>query len=82
VLFAFDLLELDGDDWRPRSLEDRKARLAKVLGRTQDGIHFNEHLEDDGELIFEHACRLGFEGIVSKRRDFPTARAARNAGLR
>jgi len=71
VLFAFDLIELDGDDWRQRPLEQRKAKLANVLRRANDGIHFNEHLDDDGELIFEHACRLGFEGIVSKRRDFP-----------
>jgi ATP-dependent DNA ligase len=71
VLFAFDLLELDGDDWRPRPLEERKAKLAMALGRMQEGIYFNEHLADDGTLIFEHACRLGFEGIVSKRRDFP-----------
>jgi len=71
VLFAFDLIELDGDDWRPRPLEARKAKLAKVLSRSQHGIYFSEHLDDDGELIFKHACRMGLEGIVSKRRDFP-----------
>ena len=47
------------------------AELAKVLSRAQHGIYFSEHLDDDGELIFKHACRMGLEGIVSKRRDFP-----------
>jgi hypothetical protein len=55
----------------PRALEERKVKLAKVLSRAQHGIYFSEHLDDDGELIFKHACRMGLEGIVSKRRDFP-----------
>jgi len=71
VLYAFDLIRVDGEDWRPRPLEQRRAKLSKVLSRTQHGIYFSEHLDDDGELIFEHACRMGLEGIVSKRRDFP-----------
>jgi bifunctional non-homologous end joining protein LigD len=33
------------------------------------GLRFNEHLDEDGPLVFEHACKLGLEGIVSKRRD-------------
>jgi bifunctional non-homologous end joining protein LigD len=69
VLYAFDLIELDGDDWRPRPLEKRKARLAKLL--RGDGIYLSEHLAGDGAIIFEHACRMGLEGVVSKRRDFP-----------
>jgi hypothetical protein len=44
----------------------------QVLGRSGPGLRFNEHLEhDDGETIFRHACRLGLEGIVSKRKDSP-----------
>jgi bifunctional non-homologous end joining protein LigD len=36
------------------------------------GIRLNEHLEhDDGELVFRHACKLGLEGIVSKRKGSP-----------
>jgi bifunctional non-homologous end joining protein LigD len=70
-LYAFDLLECDGQDWRTRTLEERKARLAKMLARVRDGIHLNEHIEDDGELVFEHACRMGLEGIVAKRLDAP-----------
>jgi bifunctional non-homologous end joining protein LigD len=71
VLFAFDLLELDGDDWRTRPLEERKARLARFLTRVQEGMHFNEHIAEDGAAVFRHACLLGLEGIVSKRRDLP-----------
>jgi bifunctional non-homologous end joining protein LigD len=66
-----NLLELDGDDWRPRPLEERKAKLAKLLSKVGDGIYLSEHLAGDGGIIFEHACRMGLEGIVSKRRDFP-----------
>jgi hypothetical protein len=36
-----------------------------------DGIRFSEHFDGDGAIIFAHACKLGLEGIVSKRRDLP-----------
>ena len=68
-LYAFDLLELNGEDYRQHPLEQRKARLEKVLARTQ-GRRFSEHIDGDGETIFKHACKMGLEGIVSKRRDF------------
>jgi bifunctional non-homologous end joining protein LigD len=70
-LYAFDLLELDGEDWRPQPLEQRKPRLQKLLTKAPAAIQYNEHLEGDGAAIFAHACKLGFEGIVSKRRDRP-----------
>ena len=38
-------------------------------GRTSAGIRFNEHIEGDGPTVFAHACKLGLEGIVSKRKD-------------
>jgi bifunctional non-homologous end joining protein LigD len=69
LLCAFDLLELDGEDWRPRPLEERKAKLAKLIAKAPAGIQFSEHLEGDGAAIFAQACNLGAEGIVSKRRD-------------
>jgi bifunctional non-homologous end joining protein LigD len=48
----------------------RKATLASVLSRAAAGLRFNEHLdEENGSLVFSHACKLGLEGIVSKRRD-------------
>jgi bifunctional non-homologous end joining protein LigD len=70
-LYAFDLLEIDGEDLRPVPLEQRKARLRKVLIRRRGGTVYSEHLDGDGAIIFQHACRLGLEGVVSKRRDLP-----------
>jgi ATP-dependent DNA ligase len=69
-LYAFDLLELNSEDYRQHSLEKRKAKLEKILARTQ-GMRLSEHLDGDGESIFQHACKMGLEGIVSKRRDIP-----------
>jgi bifunctional non-homologous end joining protein LigD len=69
-LYAFDLLELNSEDYQQHSLEKRKGKLEKLLARTQ-GMRFSEHLDGDGETIFKHACKMGLEGIVSKRRDFP-----------
>jgi ATP-dependent DNA ligase len=69
-LFAFDLIELNGDDLRRDPLVVRKATLASLLSRASPGLRFNEHLDEkDGPLVFAHACKMGLEGIVSKRRD-------------
>jgi bifunctional non-homologous end joining protein LigD len=68
-LYAFDLIELNGDDLRRDPLEVRKARLASVLAKAGPGIRFNEHIEGDGPTVFAHACNMGLEGIVSKRKD-------------
>ena len=67
ALWAFDLIELDGDDLRRSSIEYRKRKLAKLLRAPHLGIVLNEHYEGNGEIIFKHACKLGCEGIVSKR---------------
>jgi ATP-dependent DNA ligase len=71
TLVAFDLIELQADDLRDEPLERRKQRLAKMLARGGAAITYNEHLSQDGPAVFEHACRLGLEGIVSKRLDAP-----------
>ena len=69
-LYAFDLIELDGEDMRRDPLAVRKATLASLLRRAAPGLRFNEHLDqEDGPLVFAHACKMGLEGIVSKRRD-------------
>jgi len=68
-LYAFDLIELNGDDLRPDPLESRKATLETILAKAGPGIRFNEHMGGDGETVFRHACRLGLEGVVSKRKD-------------
>ena len=69
-LYAFDLIELNGDDLRRDPLAVRKATLASLLARAAPGLRFNEHMDEkDGPLIFAHACKMGLEGIVSKRRN-------------
>jgi bifunctional non-homologous end joining protein LigD len=71
-LYAFDLIELNGDDLRREPLEVRKATLASVLAKAAAGLRLNEHIEhEDGEIVFRHACKMGLEDIVSKRRDSP-----------
>jgi bifunctional non-homologous end joining protein LigD len=66
-LYAFDLLELNGKDLKREPFEVRKATLASLLRSCPPGVRFNEHLTHDGEVVFRHACKLGLEGIVSKR---------------
>jgi bifunctional non-homologous end joining protein LigD len=68
-LNAFDLIELNGDDLRRYPFQVRKATLASVLAKADPGIRFNEHIEGDGPTVFRDACKLGLEGIVSKRKD-------------
>jgi bifunctional non-homologous end joining protein LigD len=70
-LYAFDLIELNGHDLRRYPLEGRKAKLEMMLAKVGIGIRFNEHMDGDGETVFRHACKLGLEGIVSKRKDSP-----------
>jgi len=66
-LYAFDLIELNGDDLRRDPLAVRKATLASTVAKASPGIRFNEHIEGDGPTVFAHACKMGLEGIVSKR---------------
>jgi bifunctional non-homologous end joining protein LigD len=67
VLCAFDLIELDGKDLRRVTIEHREHRLAKLIRTPHPGIVLNEHYEGDAEIVFTRACKLGCEGIVSKR---------------
>src|SRR6266436_3465651 len=67
-LYAFDLIELNGNDLRREPLDVRKATLASLLKRTAPGLRLNDHIEADGPTVFAHVCKLGLEGIVSKRR--------------
>src|SRR5262249_58321742 len=67
-LYAFDLLELDGMDLRREPIEVRKGSLANLLHRNSEvGLQLNEHFHEAGDVIFRDACKLGCEGIVSKR---------------
>jgi bifunctional non-homologous end joining protein LigD len=72
IYFAFDLLFLDGEDLRRLPLEQRKTRLAKLLGeRTHGPIRYVEHFRAAGDAVLKSACRMGLEGLVSKRNDAP-----------
>jgi bifunctional non-homologous end joining protein LigD len=68
-LYGFDLIELNGDDLRREPLAVRKATLTSVLAKAAPGLRLNEHIEADGPTVFAHACKMGLEGIVSKRKD-------------
>jgi bifunctional non-homologous end joining protein LigD len=72
VYYAFDLLHLDGRDTASLPLIERKALLEPLVSGTP-GLHFNAHETGDGEVVRQHACKLGFEGVVSKTIDAPYA---------
>jgi ATP-dependent DNA ligase len=82
VLFAFDLLELGGKDLRRTQLEERKGVLAKLVRKASWAVQLNEHIAERGDIVFRHACKLGFEGIVSKRLGSPMSPAAHGIGSR
>jgi len=71
--YAFDLLYLDGYDLTQAPLVERKALLQTALSGVpaNSPIRYSEHLETDGPTMLEHSCRLGLEGIISKRKDSP-----------
>lgn len=67
-LVAFDLLVLETRDLRGEPLEARQAALAELLAVPRDGLRLSRLFEDEGATVYRHACTLGLEGIVSKRR--------------
>lgn len=79
VYYAFDLLELDGRDLRGEPLSARKAVLKGLLdasarkagGKAGRRVRYSEEVGTDGDKVFRAACRLGLEGVVSKRADSP-----------
>jgi bifunctional non-homologous end joining protein LigD len=68
LYYAFDLLYLDGYDWRRVPLEERKAKLASVL-TTGNAVRYSDHYEAQGKALFEIARKKGLEGILAKKRD-------------
>jgi len=68
---VFDLIELEGEDLRRKPIEDRKHKLSRLVRTPRPGIVVNEHYDGDGETVFKYACKLGCEGIVSKRLGSP-----------
>lgn len=73
VFFAFDLLHLDGEDLRAEPLLARKEQLEALLqAAAPDGpLRYSEHFVEPGQTMLRHACRMGLEGVVSKRVDAP-----------
>jgi bifunctional non-homologous end joining protein LigD len=69
--YVFDLLYLDSRDLTGEPLVERKAALERLLkGTGKTGVvRYADHFDDAGPLILRHACEMGLEGIVSKRRD-------------
>jgi bifunctional non-homologous end joining protein LigD len=71
-LYAFDLLEFNGRDMRREPWSERRWMLARLLRGAGHGVQLSDHMEgNDGAFAFQHACRMGLEGIVAKRRDRP-----------
>jgi ATP-dependent DNA ligase len=70
-LYAFDCLALDGEDLRALPLSTRKTNLARLLARRPDIFAAPYELGEIGPDLFRAACRMGLEGLVSKRRDRP-----------
>ncbi len=73
VYYVFDLLYLDGRDLTGAPLMERKAAQARLLkGAGKTGvIRYTDDFDEAGPVILRHACEMGLEGIVSKRRDAP-----------
>ena len=68
---VFDLLALDGVDWRARPLRERKQRLEALLADAPAVIRYSRHVEGQGEDCLRAARALELEGIVGKRADAP-----------
>src|SRR5712671_1274460 len=68
LYYAFDLIYLDGYDWRKLPLEERKKKLSSIL-ITGDALRYSDHYERQGKALFEMARQKGLEGILAKKRD-------------
>jgi bifunctional non-homologous end joining protein LigD len=70
---AFDLLFLDGRDLRAEPLIARKKALARLLRGRRGRLRYSEHFDAPGQEVYERACKMALEGIVSKRKQAPYA---------
>ncbi|AZO72582.1 DNA ligase D [Mesorhizobium sp. M1D.F.Ca.ET.043.01.1.1] len=73
IYYVFDLMRLDGKDLRREPLVERKHALAELLGEQpqNSALRFSDHFSEPGKVILQHVCRMGLEGVVSKRADAP-----------
>jgi hypothetical protein len=72
--------ELDGEDLRSLTWDERRLRLEQLLKRATPGIHLSEHAEGDGEALFRQGCTMGLEGLWRSAGDRGTARARAATG--
>jgi bifunctional non-homologous end joining protein LigD len=68
LYYAFDLLYLDGYDWRRMPLEARKSKLASIV-KTGDALRYSDHYPEQGKALFEIAREKKLEGILAKKRN-------------
>lgn len=71
VYMVFDLLALEGEDFRERPLIERKTKLAEILEGAPDCLKLSRHVEGKGKESLKAAEKAGFEGIVAKRASSP-----------
>lgn len=71
LFYAFDLLFLDGEDLRALPLLERKTRLENLISSEGGPVRFSDHFAAPGDTMLHEACRMGLEGVVSKRINAP-----------
>ena len=69
AFYAFDLIELNGEDLTSRPNVERKERLEALLAHAKAPIHVADHVIGAGEKLFSAMCDAGQEGIISKKID-------------
>ena len=67
--YAFDLLELDGEDLTPLPLVERKAKLHAIIAGDKGRLRYSDHIRGSGEKLLESFCAAGLEGVISKKAD-------------
>jgi bifunctional non-homologous end joining protein LigD len=80
--FAFDLLEIDGEDLTARPLAERKQRLAALFERAEPPLFYSDHIEGDGRALFQAMVDKGYEGVIAKRASSPYAGERSDAWLK
>jgi bifunctional non-homologous end joining protein LigD len=67
--FAFDLLELNGEDLTQLPLTERKAKLREILPDDNPRLRYSDHIVGNGEKLLAQFCAADLEGVISKRAD-------------
>ncbi|GGJ41959.1 DNA ligase D [Sphingopyxis bauzanensis] len=67
--YAFDLLELDGEDLTALPLRTRKTKLEKLLPEKNRRLRYSDHIAGNGEDLLKRFCSAGLEGVISKKAD-------------